>query len=195
LRSILICACFLGTIAGCASTAPPPSNNKAVAGTQTVHYSREQKTRLTYCMGLADTAWNIATMKLAGKTKEQVRATYASHPNPTLILAEIDEVFGRKFTHTWNFTVDFFRECAVNVAKLRAESTGTAAYCLQNAMLSGLAQEQKAAGRSKQQAVDGLPIKGDTPTALVNKVYAGDQTRAAAMMSAWNDCVDPMVTN
>jgi hypothetical protein len=132
-------------------------------------------------------------MKLAGKSIEQIRSTYSRHPDQTLIQAEIDEVFGRTYTNSWDFTVEFFRECAVNIAGVPAGDTDTGAYCFQNAMLSGLAQEHQAAGKSKAQAIESLPIKGSTPTLLVSQVYAAKRTRAEAMMNAWEICMKPMV--
>ena len=185
-------------LAGCASTTPAPAPVPAPnspAGTPQVHmtrYSQAQVTRLTYCVGLTDTAWSISTMKASGKTREQIRATYANHPNPTLINAEIDEVYGATFTHVWDYSVQFFRECAVNVGQVAADSTDTGAYCVQNAMMSSQAQEYRAAGKTKQEAYASLPIKGDKPKSLVDTVYAGNLDRAHTMLDAWNTCIAPM---
>jgi hypothetical protein len=61
---------------------------------------------------------------------------------------------------------------------------------MQNAMLSGIAQHFREAGASKEQAYQGMPIKGDTPKSLVDKVYTKKPTRAAAIMDGWSDCLD-----
>jgi hypothetical protein len=181
-------------LAGCSSTPPAPKSQTASATKPVDRYSKDQVGRLTYCVGLTDTAWSIATMKLAGKSKEEVRKSYANHPNPTLITAEIDEVFSNSISRAWDYSVQFFRDCAVNVANVATASTDTGAYCMQNAMLSGLAQEHKAAGMSKKQAYESLPIPGETPKALVDAVYKNSDDRANAMLNAWNTCIAP-VTN
>ena len=103
-------------------------------------------------------------------------------------------MFAGTYTNAWDYSVQFFRDCAVNVADVAAGSTDTGAYCMQNAMLSGLAQEYRAAGRSKKEAYESLPIKGDTPKSLVDTVFAGKQDRAKAMLEAWNACMAPVTS-
>lgn len=190
MRRVLLSMAF--ALAGCASTTPAPKQQDGAAAKQVDRYTRDQNTRMTYCVGLTDTAWSIATMKLAGKSKDEVRQTYAKHPNPTLINAEIDEVFSNTFSGAWDYSVQFFRDCAVNLANVAPGSTDTGAYCMQNAMLSSQAQEYKAAGKSKKQAYQSLPIPGATPKSLVDKVYAGHDDRANAMLNAWNSCMAPV---
>jgi hypothetical protein len=169
-------------LTGCVATAPAPTSGVDL-------YSQQENNHLTYCVGLTDSAWSIATMKLAGKTRDQVRQFYARHPNQKLITAEIDKVYSGTFTRAWDYSVQFFRDCAVHVGNVAPGATDTAAYCMQNAMLSGVAQEYKAAGKSQQQAYAGLPIQGDTPKSLVETVYANQDDRSGAMLRAWNSCI------
>jgi hypothetical protein len=193
-RKLMFAMVLGAALAGCAS-APPSPAPQSQSGTPKVHmtrYTHEQMVRLTYCVGLTDTAWSISTMKVSGKTKDQIRAAYANHPNPTLIAAEIDEVYGATYTHPWDYSVQFFRDCAVNVAKVAADSTDTGAYCVQNAMISSLAQEYRAAGKTKQEAYADLPLQGDKPKSLVDTVYAGNQDHAHTMLGAWDACIAPM---
>jgi hypothetical protein len=158
--------------------------------------SVEETKWLTYCVGLTDTAWSVANRKIAGEKREQVEAYYAGLPDKDfgvaprkLVGATIDKVYGEGFSHTWDYSVAFFGECAANLAHVPAARLRLGSYCMQNAMLSGIAEQFRENGASKEQAYQGMPIKGDTPNSLVDKVYAEKRTRAVAIMDGWNGCV------
>jgi hypothetical protein len=117
---------------------------------------------------------------------------HRGRPNTELTFAAVEKVYGDTFTHSWDYSVSFFQECALNIAHIPPESSKLAAYCMQNSMLAGLAQEYKAAGKTKAQAYELLPLKGNTPKAMDDAVYAKSQTRAVATMDAWDDCIGPI---
>jgi hypothetical protein len=170
---------------GCATESPAPATGKKA-------YTQAETNLLTYCTGLTDTAWSIAVRKLAGVKQEEVKAYYAKHPNTELTFAAVDKVYGDTFTHSWDYSVSFFQECALNIAHIPNESSKLGAYCMQNSMLASLAQEYKAAGKTKAQAYELLPVKGNMPKTVVDAVYAKSKTRAVAGMDAWNDCIGPI---
>jgi hypothetical protein len=193
--TLLLAVLAVGCATGSAPPAAPPTAPVAPAASTPARpkiYTQAEKTLLTYCEGLTDTAWNIAIRKVAGIKKEQVAAYYAKQPNTELTSAAIEKVYGDTFTYPWDYSVSFFQECALNIAHIQPKASELGAYCMQNSMLSGLAQEHKAAGKTREQTYELLPLKGDTPRQMVDAVYAKPQTRAVAMMAAWDDCMAPI---
>jgi hypothetical protein len=198
--SLFIIAAWIAS--GCSSSAPvhPNLDSKASAPPKVSDdYSREENKWLTYCVALTDTSWSIASQKLSGVDRETVRAYYATKTkeqsakqNMELYNAAIEKTYAEPFSNSWDYSVSFFRECALNMAQVKAERSNLAAYCMQNAMLAELAHGAKEAGETKEKAYAASPLKGNSPKAVYDNVYAKNQTRVDAMLGAWNACMAPI---
>jgi len=187
-----VVALLATALAGCASPeAPKPAPPRTVAKVDT--YTEREYTLLTYCSALTDTAWGIAVRKQSGMSKDEVTKVYAKHPNQELVTAGIEKVYEDKFTHSWDYTVDLFRECAPTIANVPAARAETAAYCMQRSMIAGIAQENRAAGMTEANSYAGMPLPGDTTRGIVTKIYRGSKNRAEATLEAWDDCMKPVI--
>jgi hypothetical protein len=172
-------------LAGCAAGQPQPQKSAAP-------YTRAEKTQLTACIGLTDTARAIAQRKLTQEPIEIVKAYYATQPNAGLTVPTVDKVYADTFTHWWDYTVSFFRECAENLAGVAGTRGDLAAYCMQNGMIAGIAQEFRAAGKPKPDAYSQFQGMGTTPREIVDRVYGKSASRAEEQLAEWNNCMDPI---
>jgi hypothetical protein len=173
--------------AGCVSTPQRPAGNG-------VSYSNNQVNGLTMCVGLTDTAFSIADRKLRGEAQQTVRESYVSAPNRDLVLPLVEKVYEAQFTHGWDYAVSFYGECALNLAEVPADRTKTPAYCMQNAMIAGIAQTNRNAGTSKEQVIEQFSSFGsDTPRFIINDVYSQSSNRAKTVQDTWNSCMKPFL--
>jgi hypothetical protein len=55
------------------------------------------------------------------------------------------KVYGENVSNTWDYTVNFYKECAVNMVNMQAPHSDMATYCMQNVMISTTAYSLKEA--------------------------------------------------
>jgi hypothetical protein len=178
------------TLLGCATSTPPLAPKEAPARVRTpAPYSASEASRLMLCMSMTDNAMTIATYKVAGKPIDEVKALYKRGPQPTVTEALVDKVYGENTSNTWDYTVGFYKECAVNMVNMQAPRSDMAAYCMQNVMIATTAYGQKEARLPKETAYKRFAAMGDTPRRIVDNVYEQSGTRTETAMKTWNSCM------
>jgi hypothetical protein len=185
---------------GAACTSNPvipadPADPAAVAGPAPAQpaalYSAAERSDLFGCSALTDTAMIIAEMKQNGTLIEAAKGYFAGRPNADLTLATVDMVYDAAIKNIWDYATVFFRDCATHVAKVPATRSGPASVCMLDGMIAANAQTSKQAGvpiDKVERYFSGFA--GDMPKAIIARVYAQPQTRAAAHAQAWNSCMD-----
>jgi hypothetical protein len=179
----------LGAVAlclACASAGNGPAGPKPI-------YTAQERTKLTYCVGLADTALAVATRKQKGVPAAEVKANYAGKPQAAIVAPLVDKVYGDQFKSPWDYTVGFFKQCGANVADVPETRVGLASYCLQRAMIAGVAETYREKGTPKEAVYQTFAgFKGEATHEVIDTVYAEPKDRAAASLGAWNTCMAPI---
>ncbi len=169
-------------LAGCA-TGTESSSRKPV-------YSREEHSKMTLCIGMSDTAMFVATRKLRGAPKDALLKFYDGKEHSRLNKATVEKVYGDRFTYAWDYTVEFFSECALNLAGVERKRANLASYCAQNSMIANVAHAYKASGADKQRAYSHFSkLQSKTPNEIIDRVYASSKSRAELMLGEWNSCM------
>lgn len=177
------------------SVAKAPPAPQAVSARIT-RYSGDEITKMTLCVGLADTAMTVADQKLRGRPLQDVKASYASKANAQVTVPLVEKVYGDTFRLPSDYSVDFFKECAHNMANVAPQRVSLAAYCMQNGMIAGVAQTYRDAGLPKERAYQRFArFEGDTPKSIIDSVYARSVTRSEAMLDTWHACMAPLTSN
>jgi hypothetical protein len=187
----LACLCT-----ACASTpsAPGPAASAAApadsSGKTRSLYSATESASLFGCSALTDSAMIIAEMKQKGMSLEQAKAYFAARPNSELTLATADLVYDAAVGNVWDYATKFFGDCAASVSKVPRSRSGPASFCMLNSMIAANAQASKQAGVPIEKVESYFAVfPGDTPKAIITRVYSQSQTRAAAHAEAWNACM------
>jgi hypothetical protein len=177
---LLLLLVFLCTSAGCASrtSAVPPA------------YSSKEKSRMTFCVGIADTVRYVATEKLKGTPIEQVKSHYASKVFADLNLAATDKVYSEEFSSVWDYTVGYFEECSYQLAAIPAERITFGRYCLQNKLIADVALAYKASGAPREEAYAHFAkVSSNTAKAIIDFVYDGEGCRGETSLAVWDFCI------
>lgn len=183
--ALVVASAAIWLMSACAT-----SNNAANETGPGKVYTHEEYSKMTYCVGMADTAMYVATNKLKGTSMQQMRDYYASKPNSRLPIATVEKVYGDTFSSAWDYTVSFFNECAQNLASVPASRVNLASYCNQNALIAGVAHAYKTSGAPKERAYAAFAaFKSSTPNSVVDKVYASAKNRAEIKLEIWNACM------
>lgn len=170
-------------LSGCA-TSTKPANKK---------YTAREKTNMTYCIGMTDTARYIAEQKNKGTPMEDVKNYYVSKPNAKLNIATVDKVYASTFSSVWDYSISFFNECAYNLAAVPAERVNLASYCMQNQLIADVAHTFKSTGKPKDQAYAFFAkFNNDTVNAVIDKTYASNKSRPEIKLEVWNACMAPL---
>jgi hypothetical protein len=153
-------------------------------------YTAKEREKLTFCIGLSETARRVAAERLRGSPIEDVKKFYEGKPNARLNLATVDKVFGENVSTAWDYAVGFFGECAREMADVSPERVKLASYCMQNQLMAEVAYQYKASGKPKEQAyAHFVQFKSSTPKSIVDLVYASAKERVAVRMEVWNTCM------
>lgn len=178
---------------GCAASTPPLAPKEApVRAKAPALYSTNEASRLMLCMSMTDNAMTIATYKATGKPIDEVKALYKQGPQSKMTAALVDKVYGENASNTWDYTVNFYKECAVNMVNMQAPRSDMATYCMQNVMISTTAYNLKEAGLPKETTYKRFDKMGDTPRQIVDDVYRQSGTRTEAATRTWNSCMAPL---
>jgi len=176
----------LGLCAACASSGTRPAPPQPV-------YSAREKAKLTYCVGLADTALAVASRKLSGSPAAQVKSLYAGKPQAAVTVPLVDKVYADHFMSSWDYAVSFFEDCAANVAEVPRPRVGMASYCLQRGMIAGVAESYKESGTPKEVVYRQFSaLAGQTTRSVIDTVYAERKSRPEASVAAWDGCMAPI---
>lgn len=171
------------TATGCASSGP---KKQAL-------YTQAETNAMTLCIGMSDTAWTVANQKSRGVSKEKMKKQYQGRPNAQINMATVDKVYNDKFKYSWDYTVGFFKECAANMAKVPLSRSNMASYCMQNAMIAGVAHDHKSSGAPKSKAYAYFAkFNNQTVNGIIDEVYRGNGRRAETKLAVWTDCMKPL---
>ena len=178
---------------GCATSSPPATKSSSAPAARAPKYSANEKTQLTICMGLTDTAKTVADLKRQGLTAQQIKDRRTTGPMLETYRATVDKVFGDTFEHPLDYAMSFFGECALNMADVPKERVNFASYCMMNSIIASTAQTYKASGLPKEDAYKAFAQLGtETPKRIIDGIYAANKSRAAAGIDEWNGCMDPI---
>lgn len=167
-------------IAGCATSNVGPRKL----------YTKQEYNKLTFCVGMSDTAMYVATNKLRDVPEQEMAKFYAARDNSRLNLATVEKVYGATFTSAWDYTVAFFNECAQNLANVPSSRVNMAEYCMQRGLIADFAYGFKTTGAPKERAYAyfaKFPEK--TTHEIIDRVYTSSMTRPETKLDAWNTCM------
>jgi hypothetical protein len=171
------------------STPTPAQVTTAPAGPAKIYNGQEYK-MMTYCVGISDSASHIAAEKLKGTPKATIQQFYFGKPQSVLNLATVDKVYNETVTSVWDYSVNFFNECANNLAKVPAARINMASYCMQNQLIADVTHAYKTAGAPKDDAYTHFEkFNPKTTHSIIDKVYSSSQTRADIKLEIWNSCM------
>jgi len=155
------------------------------------YYTNTEYSKMTYCIGISDTAMYAASAKLKGTPKQQLLDYYANKPSEQLQSATVNKVYAANFTNAWDYTVSFFDECALNLAGVTKQRVNFASFCSQNALIANAAYLHKQSGRTKEYSLQHFSIfKSKTPLEIVERVYASSRNRSEVKLDEWNRCME-----
>jgi hypothetical protein len=183
-NALMMCA-LAAVLAACASAPPPPAKSMA-------QYTRQEASRLAFCMAMTDNVFTIAWWKLAGRPVDDIKMLYASQPESKLTVPLVEKVYEDPFTNRWDYTVAFFSECALNLANVPAPRSDMASYCVQNSMIAAMAREFKDANFTREKAQQQFDKMPATAHRIVDDVYASTKPRADLVHGVWGKCMEPL---
>jgi hypothetical protein len=177
---------LLCILVACATT-ENASQTKATVS----RYSAQERSVMTYCLGLSDVANVAAKEKLKGTSASEIKKRYEKTGRMAqTAYAAIDKVYADQVPDAWAYTVGFFKECASEVGQIVSERSGPASHCLQNQMIADVAFNYKTSGAPKEAAHRYFaPLPGDEPRRIVELVYGTDKQRAVIRTGIWEDCM------
>jgi hypothetical protein len=146
-------------------------------------------------MSMTDNAMTIATYKMAGRSMAEVKALYETGPQSTVLQSLVDKIYGENVSNTWDYTVSFYMECAVNMANIQAPRSNMAAYCMQNVMIATMAHTLREAKIPKETAYQRFDRMGATPRRIIDEVYGQSSTRTEIAMRTWSSCMAPLTAH
>lgn len=172
-------------LAGCGA-------NEVITGNT---YTRQEFKKMTYCIGMSDTAMYAATSKLKGVPMDQVTSYYATKEGFHMNIATVEEVYSETFTSVWDYTILFFEGCSLKFAKIDAKRIGPASQCAQNSMIAGLAHTYKSLGTPKVKTYKNFSVfKNKMSNNIVDDVYESRYGRADVKLDEWSSCMLKITT-
>lgn len=153
-------------------------------------YTRDAFFGMSYCIGLSDTVTQIAIKKLNKVPLEEVKAFYTAKANEKLNIEFADTVYADTFTSPSEYTLAFFRKCAIDLAEVPIARVTEAKYCANSTLIADLAHAYKISGASKQAAYAQIAPKNQAmPRMIVDRIYASRKDRARDKLDTWVWCV------
>lgn len=162
-------------------------------------YASAETSRMTACLGLADSARAMAEKRAAGESMAGVKAYYAARPNAALTVPLVDKVYADPVKTAEDpgkagleYAVRFFQECASNLADVPVERSRPAAHCVRNSMVAGMAQESRARGVTRDEVDAYLSNVDPTVREITYRVYERSGSRAEEQLAEWDSCMKPL---
>lgn len=159
-------------------------------------YTRQEFSKMTYCIGMSDTAMHAATSKLKGVPMDEVTSYYATKEGLHVNIATVEQAYSENFSSVWDYTVSFFEGCALNLAKVAPERVKPASQCAQNSLIAGIAYTYKTLGVPKENAYDNFAVfKNKESNNIIDEVYESRYSRAEIKLDAWSSCMLKMTAD
>lgn len=153
-------------------------------------YTRHEFKKMTYCIGMSDTAMHAATSKVKGIPMDQVTSYYATQEGHLVNIATVEEVYSENFTSVWDYTISFFEGCTLKFARIDAKRVGPASQCAQNSMIAGLAHTYKSLGSPIEKTYKNFAVfKNKMSNRIVDDVYESRYGRAEVKLDEWSSCI------
>jgi len=153
-------------------------------------YTRGEFRKMTYCIGLSDTAMHAATSKLKGIPMDQITSYYATKEGLHMNIATVEKAYSDNFSSAWDYTISFFEGCARDLAHVPAKRVGLASHCAQNSHIAGVAYTYKTLGAPRKQAYDHFAVFGNkSSNNIVDEVYESTSSRAETKLDIWIFCM------
>ena len=194
-KSLLLALPAALLLQGCQTTSTHPQNaaQTAAANDLSSYYSQQQRKTMTYCVGLADVTHAAAQHKLKGTPKQQLLDQYPDKERSKMHIATIERTYADQLNNPWQYTINFFEQCAERLAEVDAARVNHGSYCHQNAMIAGEAQK----GRQRDWPIDKMTAvfssyNSPTPGEIVERIYASELSRSQAKLSEWQRCITPI---
>ena len=153
-------------------------------------YTHKEFTKMTYCIGMTDTAMHAATSKLKGIPMEQITSQYATREGFHMNIATVEKVYSENFSSVWEYSISFFEGCALNLAQVEASRIGKASHCAQNSLIAGLAYTYRSLGTSKEKTYEHFAVfENKESNIIVDEVYESRYSRAEIKLDIWTSCM------
>lgn len=186
---LLIILIAASQLTGCEVTA---SRENQSSLSKSPEYSATEVSRMTYCVGLTDNAYTISQKKILGASSAEIKSEYSNTSQAQVTVPLVDKVFEDKPSNSWDYSISFFKECALNIAAVPEEKMNTASYCMMNAMIASISGFKKEAGIPREEAQSIFSgFNSSTPASIVNDVYNENRSRAEGVLFTWNSCIKP----
>jgi len=159
-------------------------------------YSKREFSKMTYCIGISDTAMHAATSKIKGIPMDQITSYYATKEGYRVNIATVEEVYSENFTSVWNYTISFFEGCSQKLAHVDADRVKQASQCAQNSMIAGLAYTYKSLGTPREKTYEHFSVfKNKISNNIVDDVYESRYGRAEVKLDRWSSCMSTLTPN
>jgi len=169
-------------IVGCAGQSSKSGGKKL--------YTEQEAVKMTYCAALTDNAYGISMAKLKGVSINDAKNMYQNQSNNATLLALVDKVYKEDSSRVWEYSLAFFKECAANLAGVKADRIDLGGYCNHNRMIASVTHEFKASDKPKQKAYDFFAkYKSKTVNGIIDQVYESSGDRKTVSMAVWNSCI------
>ena len=110
-KALIILPLFVSLLLGGCQTHEHHEHKKKV------FYSKFEYSKMTYCMGMTDSAMFAARLKLKKIDKQKLVDFYSKQKkNSALNIAIVNKVYAADFKNAWTYGVKFFKNCASNMA-------------------------------------------------------------------------------
>ncbi|HKV25793.1 MAG TPA: hypothetical protein VJN93_14460 [Candidatus Acidoferrum sp.] len=167
---------------------PPPGQSLPPQGGLT----DQELASMPPCVGLGETVWTFADLKLQGVPLDNLKKQYESRPassSQSALLALVDRVYADKFVSPSAYSIRYLDGCAQKNANIAPARMGVANSCLRNAYFAYFAGSYKKSGIPVEKAYAPFAdLYGTMASSIMDKVYrnsvAGD-----AGVAEWKDCV------
>ncbi len=166
--------------AGCAAKEKPSQK----------YYTTQEHTNMTYCVGMADTAIQIATQKMKNVPKQELIIYYTGKDNARMNIALVEKIYNTEFKNGWDYTILFFDECALQMAGVPKNRIHFASFCARNALIADVAFAYKKYGVPKTDVYKQFKKYNEkTSREIIDRVYASSKSRALVKLDEWNSCM------
>ncbi|MDH5178101.1 MAG: hypothetical protein OEZ39_16470 [Gammaproteobacteria bacterium] len=158
------------------------------------YYTKDEYTKLTYCVLLADIVRFASFQKLRKKTEAEVMANYKGKKSADISIPLVKKVYKDTFTNSWDYTAKFYDACGMKVADLTANRVRFAGYCHQNTLIASMATIFKKLGEPKEKMYEIYKnLQSKTPIEIIDRVYARESDKsnmhADNKLAEWNLCM------
>lgn len=163
-------------------------------------FSKNDYAKLTFCLGMSYSAHSIADSKLKGdkkaKTKKRIITDKMTQKGKENISKLVDGIYKDKFKSAWDYSIDFFKDCAGRIAAVHSPRVQYASFCNQNSFIADVAYSFKEQGKPKTDAYKYFEkYKSKIPNTVIDSVYQYAKDRKSARVRIWSGCMKSRIAD